>query len=143
MSILLANFGQSWKISRQREKESELLNIGREFSNALTSYQLRSPAGQPNAPSSLEELVEDKRFPYVVRHLRRIYRDPMTNSTDWKIERVDGRIVAIASRSEHETLRQAGTLPHYVIMAPYRIVPKYQDWVFVKITKESAANTNT
>ncbi|GAB2883008.1 type II secretion system protein [Uliginosibacterium flavum] len=142
MGLVLAGFGQSWKISSQREKETELLAIGQQFSAAMTSYQRVTPAGQPNTPASLDELLEDKRFPFTVRHLRRLYRDPMTGQPNWQVDVLDGRIVSISSRSEREALRQPKALPRFVSIASKAEVIRYRDWLFVKqATPPTASNT--
>jgi type II secretory pathway pseudopilin PulG len=112
--MVLAGLGHTWTQAAQREREAELLFIGREFSEALASYRDRTPAGQPAAPESLEELMEDKRFPHPVRHLRRLYRDPMTRDTEWGTVLAQGRIVAVHSLSRGHPLREH--LPEFVTL---------------------------
>lgn len=132
IGLLLAGIGQSWRLTSQREKEAELITVGHEFSNALASYRRMSPVGLPNQPQSLEELVEDKRFPMPIHHLRRLYRDPFTGQADWIPVLQEGRIVAIHSRSERQALRQR-KLPKWIsiegtgLQAP----PLYRHWIFV------------
>ncbi|HSV35148.1 MAG TPA: type II secretion system protein [Ramlibacter sp.] len=135
--VVLAGLGQTWTQATQREREAELLFIGREFSEALASYRDRTPAGRPVAPSSFDELLEDKRFPYPVRHLRRLYRDPMTRETEWGAVWAQGRIVAVHSLSRGQALREH--LPDYVV--PQVGSPDqdgYSGWHFVA-WPESAA----
>jgi type II secretory pathway pseudopilin PulG len=132
MSVTLAGFGQSWRLSGQREKETELLSIGHQFSAALESYRRVTPPGQPDAPASLDELLEDKRFPFTVRHLRRLYRDPMTGQSDWQVDILEGRIVSISSRSERDALRQSKTLPSFISITSKADMIRYQDWLFIK-----------
>jgi type II secretory pathway pseudopilin PulG len=133
MGLLLAGFGQSWQLSRQREKEAELLQIGKEFSRALESYRRATPPGQSGEPASLEDLVADKRFPFPVRHLRRIYRDPFSTQPDWVLERVEGRIVSIASASSRTTLKQSAVLPRYIgVAAGVGSSSRYTDWHFIR-----------
>lgn len=105
MGLTLAGAGQVWHTTALREKETQLLFIGQQFRQALASYRDRSPVGTPTAPATLDDLLADKRFPVPVPHLRRLWRDPMTNETDWVLMRADGRIVGIHSRSEREPLR--------------------------------------
>src|SRR5262249_55589670 len=48
------------------------------------------------------------RFPFVVRHLRRYYADPMTGQRDWVLVRnLEGGIVGVRSRSELRPIKQA------------------------------------
>jgi type II secretory pathway pseudopilin PulG len=126
----LAHLGQAWSHAAQRERETELLFIGREFSEALASYRDRTPAGQPAAPGSFEELLEDKRFPHPVRHLRRLYRDPVAREAEWGTVRLQGRIVAVHSLSRGRPLREH--LPEFVALRPGGPDPDgYAGWHFV------------
>jgi type II secretory pathway pseudopilin PulG len=70
---------------QRAQAERDLLHIGEEFSNALKSYAAATPAGQPQQPPSLKELLKDPRFPGVRRHLRKIFVDPMTGKAQWGI----------------------------------------------------------
>jgi type II secretory pathway pseudopilin PulG len=63
--------------------ESELLEIGATFSDALRSYAAATPKGQPTHPQSLGDLLKDPRFPGIKRHLRKFYHDPITGSAEW------------------------------------------------------------
>lgn len=110
IGIGLASTGQVWSASAQREREAQLLFVGQQFRLALASYRDLSPPGTPTAPGTLAELLEDRRFPMPVRHLRRLWRDPMTDSTDWALVVAGGRIVGVHSRDEREPLRTAFAL---------------------------------
>src|SRR5688500_7846 len=94
---MLATLGHTWTQATQRERETELLFIGRELSEALARYRDWTPAGQPAAPGSLDEWSEDKRCPYPVRHAGRRYEDPMTRESGWGTLLAQGRIVAVHS----------------------------------------------
>lgn len=80
--IAMAAAAHVWQAKSLREKEAELMFIGEQFRLAIKSYQ---STGTKQFPKTLEDLVEDKRTPNVVRHLRKIYVDPMTNTTEWGI----------------------------------------------------------
>ena len=146
LGLGLAQFGQVWAKSVQREREAELLFIGGEFARALARYKA---AGPGVGPAELGDLVTDKRVPVPRRHLRRIYRDPMTGKADWIVERREGQIVGVRSRSEQSVLRRQG-LPDWVQVievaqrtrggfrqAPLSLLrgkeadtPSYTDWLF-------------
>ena len=115
---------------QQRERERELLFIGRQFHSALASYA-QSGGGGPNNltayPTSLDDLLEDKRVPTIRRHLRKIFVDPMTGSKDWGLQRAGDRIVGIYSRSEKKPLKQSGFDPDE---SAFEGASKYSDWVF-------------
>ncbi|SET12533.1 hypothetical protein SAMN05216326_11289 [Nitrosomonas marina] len=83
--IVLAATGQVWQIKMKREKELELLFIGDQYRKAIMSYYNSQVAGVREYPESLEELLEDKRGPATVRHLRKIYIDPMTMEDKWGV----------------------------------------------------------
>jgi type II secretory pathway pseudopilin PulG len=102
----MAGTGIVWHTALQREKEAELLFIGNQFREAITSYYLRMLARQ--YPLSLEDLIKDPRFPDTVRHLRKLYRDPITGTTDWGlIAAPGGGIMGIYSKSELAPLKRA------------------------------------
>lgn len=91
------------QIVEQRSEEEELLFIGNQFRAAIQSYF--NMGGR--YPGSLTELVEDVRFPVRVRHLRRIYPDPMTRRPDWQLLYAPtGGIMGVASRSERHPIKR-------------------------------------
>jgi type II secretory pathway pseudopilin PulG len=92
---------------RRAAAEEELLFAGAAFADALTSYAAATPQGQPTQPPSLQELLRDTRTPAVRRHLRKIFIDPMTNSTDWGIVWLaDGKgVLAVYSKSQAQPLK--------------------------------------
>jgi type II secretory pathway pseudopilin PulG len=101
---------------RRAAKEEELLFVGAAFADALTSYAAATPQGQPTQPPSLKELLRDPRSPAVRRHLRKIYIDPMTGSTDWGIVwMADGKgVLGVYSKSPAQPLKIANFDPKLV-----------------------------
>ncbi len=82
--VALAAAGTVWRLEAQREREADLLFAGDQIRQAVTAYRDRTPSGQqPAFPRSMGDLLDDRRWPTVKRHLRRVYRDPMTGSTEW------------------------------------------------------------
>lgn len=92
---------------RRAAAEEELLFAGAAFADALTSYAAATPQGQPTQPPGLQDLLRDTRTPAMRRHLRKIYVDPMTNSTDWGIVWLaDGKgVLAVYSKSQVQPLK--------------------------------------
>jgi type II secretory pathway pseudopilin PulG len=85
VGVALGGIGELYSHSRQRENEAELIWIGNQFKQAIGSYYERSPGTMKRYPEKLEDLVEDRRFLTTQRHLRRIYADPMTGKSDWRL----------------------------------------------------------
>jgi hypothetical protein len=96
-------------VASQREKEKELLFVGKEFRNAIASYAKATPGPVPRYPVKLEDMLNDNRYPGVKRHLRRIYRDPMTGKTEWGlIPAPGGGIQGVYSLSTDKPLKVSG-----------------------------------
>lgn len=100
LGIASAGSAVMWSTLTQSERERELLFIGGEFSRALQRYHDASPVDARRYPATLQELVEDKRQPTPLRHLRKIYFDPVTRSQDWGLVMAGGQIRAVYSKSE-------------------------------------------
>ncbi len=106
--IALAGTGVLWQLESRREKEKELLFIGEEYRRAIDRYYDKTPGEAKQYPEKLEDLLLDKRFLVPVHHLRRLYRDPMTQKVDWELIRQQGRITGVASQSRDEPIKIAG-----------------------------------
>jgi type II secretory pathway pseudopilin PulG len=118
---------QVWELERRREQEQELLFIGAQFIDAAQRFYYAAPPGQPRRlPLTLEELLEDNRYPVAVRHLRRIYVDPITGHPDWVFER-SGRGLGVHSVSEASTLKRAN-FP--LALTGFAGKQTYREWVF-------------
>lgn len=117
-----------WSLSRQREHEQQLLFAGDQYRRAIQRYYATAPPATPHVlPASLEDLLEDKRFPVPVRHLRRLYSDPITGGTEWGALRVGDRIAAVYSLSDKTPVKQDGFAPPY---EQFRGKTAYREWVF-------------
>jgi type II secretory pathway pseudopilin PulG len=117
-----------WQTVAVREKEAELLFVGDQFRRAIESYREGPFGGVPQLPKSLEELLLDPRFPGIRRHLRKLYRDPITGQTEWGLIRdVDGGILGVYSLSEAQPMKTAGFPTPY---QSFTGAERYQDWQF-------------
>jgi type II secretory pathway pseudopilin PulG len=129
MGAIGAAYGELSSHARQREKERELLFAGSEYRDAIASYYEKTPGAFKRYPRSLEELLVDQRFPVPVRHLRRLYRDPMTGSEEWGVVKApDGGIMGVYSLSG-ETPVKSGNFSH--AERPFEGAASYADWRFV------------
>ena len=126
MGLLLAGAGQVWHTSAQREKEAELLFIGQQFRQAIASYYALTPDPSKQYPVKLEDLLEDKRFPMTRRHLRQLYRDPMTGRAQWGLVKAGDGIVGVHSLSDGNPLKTAFEGRD----AAFAGASRYDQWVF-------------
>lgn len=119
---------QLGSITQRRGAEQELLFLGVQFRAALTSYANASPAGQPRAPKSFEQLLRDPRVLGVRRHLRRVPVDPLTGKDEWGIVRsTDGFIVGVHSLSEAAPIKRGNFGAEF---AEFTGSSSYRGWVF-------------
>lgn len=117
-----------WHTNTVREREAELLFIGQQFRQAIRSYYESSPEAARTFPPTLDDLIEDRRLPVVRRHLRRIWRDPVTGKAEWGLVRMpDGRITGVHSLST-ERPRKIAEFP--AGMETFATATRYRDWVF-------------
>jgi type II secretory pathway pseudopilin PulG len=108
MTSALAVVAPVWEVASRRNKEAELLFIGGEFRRALVAYAKFGASDADRYPKTLDDLVKDPRFAGSRRFLRKVYRDPITESSDWGLQRDGlGGIVGVFSKSEKEPLKQA------------------------------------
>lgn len=127
MGLTLAGAGQVWHAAAQREKEAELLFIGNQFRLAIGAYYAMTPDAGRQYPARLEDLLEDRRFPLPLRHLRQIYRDPMTGSTQWGLVKAGDRIMGVHSLSESTAFKTVFSGRDAVFAG----TTHYAQWVFV------------
>lgn len=126
--IALAGTGALWQLESRREKEKELLFVGNEYRKAIGSYASRTPEGTPPYPERLEDLLQDNRYPTPVRHLRRLYRDPMSEDGQWELIREQGRITGVASRADSTPIKVAGFTKDF---ESFEGAKSYRQWRFI------------
>ena len=131
----LAVIGQVWHTASLHEKEAELLFAGGAIRKAIASYYQRTPGAAKAYPPSIEHLLKDPRFPDTVRHLRVLYRDPITGTQDWGLLiGPGGGIMGVYSKSEARPLKQANfaiadrVFEERTLQLQEKIT--YQDWQF-------------
>lgn len=125
LGVALAAVGSLWSTTVQRDRETELLLVGEAYRSAIASY-FRNGA---QLPQTLEELIEDRRSAVPMRHLRRLYPDPMTGKPDWEIVRTaEGGIVGIRSTSQRAPIKRANFPP---FEADFADADCYCAWSFV------------
>ncbi|MGU3781968.1 type II secretion system protein [Burkholderia metallica] len=96
-----------WTTVQQRDREAQLLFVGNQFRAAIASYY--NAAEGSRYPPSLDVLLEDRRALPTVRHLRRLYADPLTGTTQWGLVKApDGGIMGVYSEAPGRPLKRQG-----------------------------------
>ncbi|AAZ97395.1 conserved hypothetical protein [Thiobacillus denitrificans ATCC 25259] len=127
VSLGLAAAGTVWRTEARRANEAELLFVGAQYRQAIESYYTLDP-GLPRLPQSVADLLEDRRRPEPVRHLRRAYRDPITGREMQSIVAEGEGIVGMMSAAPGRPLKQAGFPPEE---QDFSDAESYAEWRFV------------
>ena len=129
MGALWAVAGVLYSSAQQRDRERELLAVGNEIRSAIGNYYERTPGSVKRYPLTLEALLLDNRFLGKVRHLRRLYPDPMTGKMDWGLIRAaDGGVMGVHSISEKAPIKRSGFRQRD---AGFQAATRYGEWRFV------------
>jgi type II secretory pathway pseudopilin PulG len=81
-----------------RAREQDTLNLGVLYVLAIKSYYEASPGTSKQLPSNVDDLLEDTRYVYIRRHLRRAYKDPLSQGEGFGLLRTsNGRIEGVYS----------------------------------------------
>lgn len=130
MGLGLAEVGVIWRTQAQREREVELLFIGRAFQSAIASYYA---VGPHQYPPEIADLIEDKRFAEPKHHLRKLYADPMTGAPDWTLISAPMQgISGIASSSKAQPIKKAGFDEDE---ENFKEATSYSDWQFIYVPR--------
>lgn len=121
-----------WTQQIERQKEADLLRVGDAYATAIASYYYSTPGPAKHFPKNFDELLEDRRFVTLRRHLRAAYPDPVTGSRDWGLVLAsDGGIMGVYSVSQKATWRRTALeLEHCRLPEAER----YVDWKFIAKT---------
>jgi type II secretory pathway pseudopilin PulG len=105
----LSATGELYSQSALRERERELLFVGEQYRAAIAAYYLGTPGGAHTFPQALEDLLLDRRYPTLKRHLRRLYADPLTGKAEWGIVSApQGGIMGVYSLAAGKPLKHRG-----------------------------------
>ena len=129
---------QSLGALMQREREAELLWRGLQYRQAIASFYQVKHGAQQMYPTSLDDLVRDPRFPGVVRHLRRLYEDPMTGQ-EWELVKDPAeKLIGVRSTSDLVPFQQAG-FPRGLESLEGK--SSYREWEFVFVPAQKTDAT--
>jgi type II secretory pathway pseudopilin PulG len=132
----LAIVGETWETSARREKEAELLFIGNQYRRAIGLYYLSTPGVVKGYPRQIEDLLKDPRQPGTMRHLRKLFPDPITGKPFVYIKGADGGIQGVNSPSDDAPLKVAN---FRVRDAIFEGAQKYSEWKFIHTPPPAAA----
>jgi len=124
MSIALAGALDVWSLQRRREQEKQLLFAGNQYRLAILRYYRVGRA----YPASVDELLNDTRFPKPLHHLRFAYPDPITGKNDWVPMLQGDRFYGVFSRSDEATIKRAGFPRQY---EDFEGAQTYDGWKFL------------
>jgi hypothetical protein len=97
IAVAMAVVTRDIDMQLKREKEQDWFFVGNQYQQAIASYYHQSPDGLKALPKNIEDLLLDKRFIRPVRHLRKAYRDPLTNQA-WELVRdADNSLIGVRS----------------------------------------------
>ena len=126
--IALANIGTRWSDRVQREREQQLLRIGRLYAEALLAYHHGSPGSDKTWPKDVRDLLQDPRMLGTVRYLREPYTDPMMPGQPFGLIRAaDDTIRGVYSTSTAPPFQEAPLDLGVVVLPPAH---RYADWQF-------------
>jgi type II secretory pathway pseudopilin PulG len=136
ISLMVAQ--KQWRTIMQREHEIELLFRGEQILTAIESFYQNSPGESKIYPRSFKVLLKDNRFPNLKRHLRKLYKDPMTSDGNWGIiYDGNGRIKGVYSTSGAPPLKQSGFPKRF---KSFENKKKYNQWKFVHARVKEVAS---
>jgi type II secretory pathway pseudopilin PulG len=130
VGMMAATSLQLGALMQRRAAEEALLVAGADFSAALDSYAKATPAGQPTAPASLNELLKDPRYPGVRRHLRKLWFDPLTGTQTWGLVMTpDGNgVLGVYSLATARPIKVGNFPPRF---QAFDGKASYGEWVFM------------
>jgi type II secretory pathway pseudopilin PulG len=133
MLLSLGVASEHIEVTRQREREAELIFAGQQYQNAIGSYYQKSPNGLKEYPSKLSDLLDDKRSLSTNHHIRKLYIDPITGAADWGLVRNTlGQIIGVYSLSQQKpiTTREDLSFAHPSGESAQEVA-SYSDWKFI------------
>jgi type II secretory pathway pseudopilin PulG len=89
VGIGLTAASEVWVATSSRQKMTALDWAGQQYIQAIRSYYQASPGSVKSYPMEVADLLEDRRFLTIRRHLRTAYLNPFTQKADWNAIRAN------------------------------------------------------
>jgi len=132
--------GSSWSTIVQRSKEQELFWRGDQIRKGIESfYSVKHGGAAGLFPNSLDDLVKDPRSANAIRHLRKVYLDPITGEY-FVLIKEGGRIKGVKSASIKTPFRQEGFPEEY---SAFEGASSYDQWEFVYQPPKAVKKSDT
>lgn len=126
LGIGLGKSLEVFSLMDQRQKEQELLYVGKIYREAIRQYYL-SGLEKSKYPTHLDDLLKDSRYIVTRRYIRKLYLDPLTNKDFLPIFSAEGGICGVKSTSLKKPIR---TFFKEVELQQFNNAKSYQQWEF-------------
>jgi type II secretory pathway pseudopilin PulG len=127
LGLAVTKTSEVWATALTREREQELLFVGDQYRKAIERYYNATPGSTKVLPPSIEQLLQDDRFPKPQRHLRQLYPDPMAGGDGWGVLKQGSKIIGVFSQSDKKPMKKSGFDPLY---AEFSAAQSYRGWRF-------------
>jgi len=101
LGIGLSVVSEVWTKTAEHQKRVQLEWVGQQYVQAIQSYYYANTGTVHFYPPTLDDLLEDKRYLSVKRHMRTLYPDPFSGRVQWiLISAPGGGIQGVAFESQ-------------------------------------------
>lgn len=128
LGLVVTKTAEVWSTAMTREREQELLFVGEQYRKAIERYYNATPGPNKVLPPSIEQLLQDDRFPKPQRHLRSPYPDPMGGGDSWGVLKQGSRVIGVYSQSDQKPMKKSGFDARY---AEFSAAQSYRGWRFM------------
>lgn len=130
VALLTARALENALTAARRDKEAELLWVGRSLRDAIGDYYRSTPGSDKKFPQKLADLLDDRRDSGALRRsLRKVYRDPISGAKEWgEVKTEKGELIGVYSLSTQRPLRRKGVGPD---LPGFDDAQTYQQWRFI------------
>lgn len=136
LSVIALQATQITVTKERRQQEARLIEVGTAYQRAIRSYVENSPGTIKTYPPTLAALLVDDRTGTLRRHLRKLYRDPITGEPFGLIRTESGEIQGVFSTSNRSPIKQNGFPEELTALAKAK---RYSDWHFLYVEKMGVA----
>jgi type II secretory pathway pseudopilin PulG len=85
LGVGLSIVSEIWTKTAEHQKIVQLEWIGNQYVQGIESYYYANTGSVHFYPEDLDDLLVDKRYLYIRRHIRTLYPDPFTGKLQWKL----------------------------------------------------------